>query len=119
MFAQSCLQIVTNTILKTKGKIKLLPFSISVLEIRTPQIPGSNNIYELHFNTFYLPEEIIQLDVMHCMANKMPRTFKVPILNTDNTISSLAKNSPIVTLVPAGKCGQIQEIKWSVLQDAK
>ena len=53
------------------------------------------------------------------MDHKMPRTLKVPILNTNNTISSLAKNSPIVTLVPAGKCKQIQEIKWSVLQYAK
>ena len=56
---------------------------------------------------------------MHCVGHKMPRTLKVPILNTYNTVSSLAKNSPIVTLFPAGKCEQVQEIKWSVLQVAK
>ena len=72
------------------------------------------------FNTFELPEVIIPLDVMHHMEHKMPRTLKVPILNTNNTISSLAKNSPIATLVPAGKCEQIQEIKWSeVTQEPK
>ena len=45
--------------------------------------------------------------------------LKVPILNTNDTISSLGKNSLVVTLVPAGKCEQVQEIKWSVLQDTK
>ena len=65
MLAQSCSQIVTNPILKTKGKIKLLPFSISVIEVRTPGIPDSNNIYEVNFNTFQLPEGIIPRDVMH------------------------------------------------------
>ena len=119
MLAQSCSQVVTNPILKSKGKIKLLPFSMSVLEIRTPEIPDSNNIYELDFNTFQLSEGIISLDIMHHMDHKMLRTLKVLILNTNNTISSLAKNSLIVTLVPAGKCEQLEEIKWSVLQDTK
>ena len=119
MLEQSCSQITTNPILKTKGKIKLFPSSISVIEIRKLEILDSNNIYELDFNTFQLPEGNIPLDVMHSIDNKMPRILNVPILNTNNTISSLAKNSTIVTLVPAGKCEQIQEIKWSVLQDAK
>ena len=35
------------------------------------------------------------------------------MLNTNNTISILAKNSPIVALVPEVKCEQIQEIKLS------
>ena len=39
LLAQSCLQIVTNPILKAKSKIKLLPSSISVIEVRTPEIP--------------------------------------------------------------------------------
>ena len=112
-------QIVTKPMLKTKGKIKLIPSSISVIEVRTPGIPDSNNIYEVDFNTFQLLEGIIPLDIMHHVDQKIPRTLKVPILNTNNTISSLAKNSPIVTLVPAGKCEQIQEIKWLVLNDAK
>ena len=43
----------------------------------------------------------------------MPKTLKVPILNTNNTISSLGKNSPVAILAPGGKCEQIQEVKWS------
>ena len=68
---------------------------------------------------FQLLEGIIPLDIMHCMDHKMPRTLKVPILDTNNTISSLTKNSPIVTLVPAGKLEQIQEVKWLVLHNTK
>ena len=41
MLVQSCLQIVTNAILKTKGKFKLLPSSISNIEVRAPEIPDS------------------------------------------------------------------------------
>ena len=50
---------------------------------------------------------------MHYMDHKTPQTFEVPILNTNNTISSLGKIIPVATLVPAGKCEQIQEVKWS------
>ena len=52
MLAQRCLQIVINPILKTKGKIKLLPSCILVIGVRKPEILDSNNIYELDFNTF-------------------------------------------------------------------
>ena len=41
MLTQSCSQIITNPTLKTKGKIKLLPFSISVIEVRSLEIPDS------------------------------------------------------------------------------
>ena len=43
----------------------------------------------------------------------MPQTLKIPILNTNNTISNLGKNSPVATLVPAGKSKRIQEAKWA------
>ena len=110
MLVLSCLEIVTNPILKTKGKIKLLPSSISDIEVRMPEIL---DIYELGFCTFQLPEGVVPQDVLHCVDHKTPRTLKVIILNTNNTISNLERNSPIVTLVPAGKCEQIQEAKWS------
>ena len=64
MLAQSCSLIVTNPILKIKVKIKLLPSSISVIHVSTPGIPQPQNIYELGFSTFQLPEGIVQLDVI-------------------------------------------------------
>ena len=45
--------------------------------------------------------------------------MKIPLLNTNNTSCSLAKKLPIATLIPAGKCEQVWEIKWSTLQNAK
>ena len=113
MLVQRCSQLTTNPILKTKGKLKLLSYSISVIEVRTPEIPEPSNIYKLDFSTFLLPKGVIPLDVMHCMDHKTPKTLKVPILNTNTTISSLGKNSCVAALVPAGKCEQIQEVKWS------
>ena len=47
------------------------------------------------------------------MDHKVPKTLKAPILNTNNTISSLGKNSPAAMLVLPGRCEQIQEVKWS------
>ena len=79
----------------------------------TLEMPYSNNIYELDFSTFQLPEGVVPQDMMYHIDNKMPRTLNVPILNTNNTISRLVKNSPIATLIPVGKCEQIQWVKWS------
>ena len=76
--AQSCLQIVMHPFIKSIGKIKLLPFSISVIKDRTPEIPHSNSIYEVDFNTFQLPEGIIPLDIMHPLDHKMPEHSKFP-----------------------------------------
>ena len=64
MIAQSCSQSTTTPILKTKGQIKLLPCSISVIEFRTPEIPDPNNIYKVDFITFQLLEGVIPLDVV-------------------------------------------------------
>ena len=112
MLAQGCLKVTTNPILKTKGKIKLLPSSTSFIEVRVPDIPDPNNIYELDFDTFQLPKGVICLDVMHCMYHKTPQMSKIPILNTNNTVSNLGENSPIATLVLAGRCKQIKEVEW-------
>ena len=76
MLAQNCLQLTTSPLLKTKGKIKHLLSSISVIEVRTPEIPDPNNIYELDFNTFQLPKRVIPLDMMHCMDHKTPKITK-------------------------------------------
>ena len=119
MLTQSCLQLTTNPIFKTKGKVKLLLSSISVMEVKMPEIPDPGNISELNFNTLLLPEGVVPLDVMHCVDHKTTQTLKVPILNINNTISRLGKHLSIATLVPAEKCAQVQEVKWSeVTQEA-
>ena len=64
-------------------------------------------------SVYQLSEGVNPLDVMHHMDHKMPQTLKVPILNTNNTIFSLGKNSPVPMLVLAGTCEQMQDVKWS------
>ena len=80
MLAQSCLPVTTNPILKTKGKIKLLPSSISIIEVRTLETLNPNNIYKLDFNSFQLPEGVTPLDVMHHTDHKIPQTLQFCIL---------------------------------------
>ena len=73
MLVQSCLQLTTSPTLKTKGKIKLLVTSISVIEVRMPEIVDPSNIYKLNFNAFQLPKGVIPLDVMHCVDHETPK----------------------------------------------
>ena len=91
MLVESCLLLTTSPILKTKGKVKLLPTSISVIEVRPLEIPDPSNIYELDCNTFHLPKGVVPLDVMHYVDHKTPKTLNISILNINNIISSLGK----------------------------
>ena len=59
MIAQSVLQATTNPILKTKGKETLLPMSVSVVEIKTPMVPYTKNLFQLNFDTFSYQKESI------------------------------------------------------------
>ena len=91
--------------------------SISMAGVKTPEIPDLNNLYELNFYTLQLPEGVIPLNVLHRIDHKTPKNLTIPILNTNNTTCSLTKNSPIATLVLTVKCVQVQEIRWTTLQD--
>ena len=116
MIAQAISQTTNSPILKTKGKITLPPVSISIVEIKTPRLQNTNNLYELNLDTFQLPEGIIPLDVPHRNDHETPQKLSVPILNINNRFCSVPKNSPIPTLAPAGKCKEVQEVSWSRLQ---
>ena len=89
MIVQSCSQLTTNSILKTKGQIKLLPSSISVTEVKTQEIPDPRNIYKLNCSTFQLYKGVIPLDVIHHMDHKTQQTIKITIFNINNIITSL------------------------------
>ena len=80
-----------------------------------PEVPDVDNLYELNFDTFQLLKGVIPLGVLHRMDHKTPQNLTIPILNTRNTTCSLNKNSPIATLALAGKCEQVQEIRWTTL----
>ena len=101
MIAQSISQATPNPILK----LKRLPMSVSVVEIKIPTVPNTNNLYELNFDMFQLPEGDIPLDVLHRRDHKTPKTLNIPIRNVSNTPCSLTKSSPITTLSIVGSPG--------------
>ena len=76
--AQSTSQVTVMPVVKTKGKIILPPSSISVLEIRVPEISDTNNLYKLGLDTFHLPEGIIPLDILYQTDNKTHMKFEDP-----------------------------------------
>ena len=49
--------------------------SVSVVEIKMLKVPDTNNLYELNFDMFQLPEGVIPLDVLHRMDHKTPKTL--------------------------------------------
>ena len=82
-----------------------------------PAVQDINNLYELNFDTFQLPEGVIPFDGQHRIDYKTPKTLKIPIMNINNTCS-LTRNSPVATLALAGRCQEVQEVSWTKLQDS-
>ena len=39
--------------------------SVSIIEVKTPKISNTTNLYEVSADTFQLPEGIILLDILH------------------------------------------------------
>ena len=116
MISEVILQITNNPTRKTKGKITLPPMPVSVIGVKTPTLCNTNSAYELNFDTFQLPGGVIPLDILHRVNHKTPQNLNIPILNTNNRFCSISRNSPIATLVPAGKCEGIQEVSWNQVQ---
>ena len=65
VIAQSISQPLDYPIVKTKGRITLPPVSVSIIEVRTPKLADTTNLYKMNAATFQLPEVIILLDVLH------------------------------------------------------
>ena len=78
MVAQSINTPTMELIIKTKGKIKLNPHTISIISIKTPPDIDINHVYELN-HTFPLPSSVIPIDVIHKLDHKIPTR----VTNTD------------------------------------
>ena len=57
-------------IIKMKGRVTLPPVSVSITEMKTPNLTNTTDLYEMNADTFYLPEGIILLDVLHRVNHK-------------------------------------------------
>ena len=81
-----------------KGKIKLGPESIALVEVQAPRDIIGNKKCQLNPEG-YLPRGIIPLDLVHSF-DKMPRTLFVPILNTLIKYENIPKGSLLGTFEP-------------------
>ena len=113
VIAQLILQGLNYPIIKTKGKVTLLPMSVSILEVKTPKISNTTNLYELSADTFQLSEGIILLDILHRINCKTQQHLNIPVLNANNIPCNIGNNMPIVSMHPVGKCEGVQKVSWS------
>ena len=96
--SESTNQLKMHPIVKTKGKITLKLKSISIIEVQAPQDISGNKKYHLNPKA-YLPQGIIPLDLIH-LFEKMPRTLKLPILNTCTNYESIPRGTLLGTFEP-------------------
>ena len=75
MIAEAISQVTDNPIIKTKGKITLPPRLVSVIGVKMPPLHNTNDVYEINFNTFQLPEGVILLDILHKVNHKMQQNL--------------------------------------------
>ena len=80
-----------HSIIKTKGKITLKLESISIIKVQAPRDISGNKKYHLNPEA-YLPQGIVPLDLVHSFK-KMPRTLKLPILNTSSNCESIPRGT--------------------------
>ena len=91
-------------IVKMKGRITLPPVSVSILEVKTPKLKNTTNLYKMNVVTAQLPEGMILLDILHMVDHKTPQYLNVLVLKTNNVPCSIVKNMPIMSMHPAGMC---------------
>ena len=89
--------------------------SVSIISVKMPPLCNTNDVYELNFNTLQLHEGVIPLDILNKVNHKTPQYLNIPILNANNSFCSIFRCSSLVTLAPAGKCEEIQEVSLNQL----
>ena len=115
VIAQLISQPLDYPVIKMNGSITIPPESVSIIEVNTPKLADTTNLYEMNAATFQLPEGIILLDVLHRANHRTPQYLIVLVLNT-NVSCSIGRNRPIASMHPAGKCEEVQEFNWNSLQ---
>ena len=103
VIAESVLQTLEYPIIKTKGKVTLLPMSVSIIEVKTPKISNTTNLYEVNADTFKLPKGIILLDVFHRVNHKTQQHLNIPVLNAENVPCNIGKSMLLMSMHAAGK----------------
>ena len=115
VMVQSVSQALDYPIIKTKGRVTLPPVSISIIEVKTPKLTNTTNLYKMNADTFQLSEGVILPDVLHRVNHKTPQHLNILVLNTNNVLCSIGKHMPIASMHPARKCEEVQEVSSSNL----
>ena len=116
VITQSISQPLDYPIVKMKGRITLLPVSVSIVEVKTSKLTNTTNLHKMNAVTAQLQEGVILLDVLHRVNHTALQHLNVPVLNTNNVSCSIDKNMPIASMHPAGRCEEVQEVSWNSLQ---
>ena len=103
-------------VIKNKDKINLNPYSITVDSVKTPPNIDTSEVYELN-HKFLLPSSMIPINVVHKFDNKVPCELKIPILNTNNNIANITKNTAL-SLRPVEKV-TIFSLDWDTLPQTR
>ena len=114
MVVQNISTSTTEPIIKTKGKIKLNPKSITVVSVKTPPKVDASQVYKLN-HKFPLPSSVILIDVIHKFDHKIPQELKIPILNTNDNVTNITKSTALVSLRSAERVDNIFSLDWDTL----
>ena len=113
--SESINKLKTYPIVKTKGKITLKPESILIIEVQAPQDISGNKKYHINPEA-YLSQAIVPLDLIHSSV-KMPRTLKLPILNTSTNYESIPRGTLLGTFEPVNEeINEIHTTSWTKLE---
>ena len=101
-----------------KGKVKLGPHLVTVISIKTPPNINANQIYKTS-HKFPLPSSVMPIDVVHKIDDKVPCELNIPILNTNNNVANITKNTALLSLTLPEQAENIFSIKWDRLLQIK
>ena len=78
--AQVIVQLISQALgyplIKTKGRVTLPHVSLSIIEVKTPNLTNTTDLYEMNADTLQLPEGIMLLDVLNRVNHQDPTTPK-------------------------------------------
>ena len=72
--------------------------SASIVEVKTPKIADSTNLYKLNIDTFQPPKSIIPLDILHRVDHKTSQYLSIPVLNAKYVLWNISKNTLITSM---------------------
>ena len=103
-----------ESVIKTKGKIKLKPHSITIITVKTCPNIDINHVYELN-HKFSLPSGVIPIGIISKFDHKIPQELKILILNTNNNVTNITKSTAIVSLRSTERADNIFSLDWKTL----